>query len=140
MKVLIAVDGSDFTKRMLQYLASHEGLLGPKHEYTALTVVPAVPPRAYDFLARESIDAYYREEGDTVLLMVSDFAKRHGWSIATRCVVGRIAETVATEATDGGYDLLVMGSHGHTALGNVVLGSVATRVLAGCRTPVLIIR
>lgn len=34
----------------------------------------------------------------------------------------------------------VMGACGHSALGNMVLGSVATGVLARCTTPVLIIR
>jgi nucleotide-binding universal stress UspA family protein len=33
-----------------------------------------------------------------------------------------------------------MGSHGHGSLGNLVIGSVATKVMAQCRTPVLLIR
>jgi nucleotide-binding universal stress UspA family protein len=33
-----------------------------------------------------------------------------------------------------------MGSHGHSALGNLVLGSVVTAVLALCKVPVLLIR
>jgi nucleotide-binding universal stress UspA family protein len=33
-----------------------------------------------------------------------------------------------------------MGSHGQSALGNVVLGSVASGVLARCDVPVLLIR
>ena len=33
-----------------------------------------------------------------------------------------------------------MGSHGHTALGGVVLGSVTTGVLARCKLPVLLLR
>jgi nucleotide-binding universal stress UspA family protein len=36
-------------------------------------------------------------------------------------------------------DLIVMGTHGHSALGNVVMGSVATGVLARCKAPVLLI-
>ena len=39
-----------------------------------------------------------------------------------------------------GYDLLVMGSHGHGALANLVMGSVATNVLAHCGVPVLLVR
>ena len=46
MKVLLAVDGSDYTKRMLAYLAAHRELLGPGHEYTAVTVVTRIPPHA----------------------------------------------------------------------------------------------
>ena len=44
MKVLLAVDGSVYTKRMLAHLAAHEELLGRGHEYTAFTAVPPVPP------------------------------------------------------------------------------------------------
>jgi nucleotide-binding universal stress UspA family protein len=36
--------------------------------------------------------------------------------------------------------LLVMGSHGHGTLGNLVMGSVATQVLAHCKVPVLLVR
>ena len=37
MKILLAVDGSDYTRRMLSYLTTHDELLGPGHRYTALT-------------------------------------------------------------------------------------------------------
>ena len=39
-----------------------------------------------------------------------------------------------------GFDLLVMGSHGHGNVGNLVMGSIATKVLAGCKVPVLLVR
>ena len=34
MKILVAVDGSPFTKRMLAYLAAHDEWLGAHHQYT----------------------------------------------------------------------------------------------------------
>ena len=54
--------------------------------------------------------------------------------------VGDPAGTITHKADAGRYDLIVMGSHGHTALGSLLLGSVAQRVLATCRVPVLIVR
>jgi len=36
--------------------------------------------------------------------------------------------------------MIVMGSHGHGALQNLVMGSVATKVLAVTKVPVLIVR
>jgi nucleotide-binding universal stress UspA family protein len=33
-----------------------------------------------------------------------------------------------------------MGSHGHGTLVNLVMGSVATKVLAHCKVPVLMVR
>ena len=46
MKILIAADGSSYTKRMLAYLGAHPELLGPKHDYTVVHSVLAVPHRA----------------------------------------------------------------------------------------------
>jgi len=52
---------------------------------------------------------------------------------------GHAAEAIAAVADAGEPDLIVMGTHGHSALGNVLLGSVATGVLARCRAPVLLV-
>jgi nucleotide-binding universal stress UspA family protein len=52
--------------------------------------------------------------------------------------VGPPAEVIAEIAAQ--HDLVVMGSHGHGAVGGLVLGSVTQRVLAACKTPVLVIR
>jgi nucleotide-binding universal stress UspA family protein len=53
---------------------------------------------------------------------------------------GAPADAVVALADKGGFDLIVMGSHGHGTLANLVLGSVATKVLASTRVPVLLIR
>jgi len=36
--------------------------------------------------------------------------------------------------------LVVMGSHGHGSFGNLIMGSVATQVLANCKVPLLLVR
>ena len=46
MKILLAVDGSPYTKKMLAYLVTHEATMSESVEYTALTVSAEVPPRA----------------------------------------------------------------------------------------------
>ena len=46
MKILLAVDGSEFTKKMLAYLATHDDLFATGHDYTIFTVQLALPPRA----------------------------------------------------------------------------------------------
>lgn len=140
MKILLAVDGSDYTKRMLGYVAAHGELLGQAPEYTALTVVPAVTPRARTYFDHATIESYYADEANQVLEPVRRFAAQKGWNIDARHLVGYAGDVIAETATSGRYDLVVMGSHGHAALGNLVLGSVATRVLARCKTPVLLVR
>jgi nucleotide-binding universal stress UspA family protein len=140
MKILVAVDGSSFTKRMLAYLAAHEDWLGTHHEYTVLHVAPAVPPRAAAALDKSLLKAYYAEEADKVFKPIRTFFQKQGIRADYVGKVGAAGDVVADVAAKGQFDLLMMGSHGHGTLGKLVLGSVSTKVMAHCSTPVLIIR
>lgn len=140
MKILAAVDGSPYTRRMLAYLAAHEEWMGPHHDYTLLTVVPAVPPRAAAVIDKTTLKSYYDDSAEKVFKPLRIFCSKQGLKASFVAKVGPAAETVAEMAKKGGYDLLVLGSHGHGAFGNLVMGSVATKVLANCSTPVLLIR
>lgn len=46
MNILLAVDGSPYTQKMLAYLTSHPEILGSAHSYSAITVQPQLPARA----------------------------------------------------------------------------------------------
>ncbi|MEW6706100.1 MAG: universal stress protein [Pseudomonadota bacterium] len=140
MKILLAVDGSPCTRRMLAYIAAHDELLRAGHEFTALTVVAPIPQHAASFLSTDVIHAYYAEQAEEVLKPVRAFAEQQGWTLDARQVVGHAGDAIAELAESGKYDLVVMGSHGHSALTGAVLGSVATRVLAKCKVPVLLVR
>jgi len=140
MKILIAADGSDYTKRMLAYLAAHDEWLGASHDYTVLNVVAAVPARAASVIDREVLKAYYAETNEAVFKPIRTFFKKQGIEAVFVGKVGHAAEVIAKLADSKDYDLLVMGSHGHSVLGSLVMGSVTTKVLASCKTPVLLIR
>ncbi len=140
MKILAAVDGSVYTKRMLAYVAAHEEWLGPQHEYTLLHAVPAVPSRAASVLDKSVLKAYYDESAEKVFKPLRTFFQRQGLRAEFVARVGAPAETIAAACVKGRYDLVMMGSHGHGTLSNLVMGSVATQVLARCDTPALLIR
>ena len=140
MRILLAVDGSPFTQKMLDYLATHAEWLGASHSYTALTVQPLLPPRAAKALGKELVSDYYAEEAQKVLNPVHQFLDQHKVNAQFESKTGHIAETIAETADSGGYDLLIMGTRGHGALAKLVMGSVATQVLAQSRIPVLLIR
>ena len=140
MKILVAVDGSPFTKRMLAYLAAHDEWLGNSHDYTLLTVVPPVPPRAAAVLDKQVLQAYYEDEAEKVFKPIRTFFVKQGLEATFTTKTGHAADTIAAAAGKGRYDLVIMGSHGHGTLTNLVLGSVATKVLARCTVPVLLIR
>jgi nucleotide-binding universal stress UspA family protein len=139
MKILLAIDGSLVTKRMLSYVAAHDELFGPSHDYTVVTVVAPVPGYAARFLDQKILDDYYRDEAEQVFKPVRGFAEMQRWNLRFVHMHGHAAEVIAAVAQNEHCDLVVMGTHGHSSLGNVVLGSVATGVLARCKKPVLLI-
>jgi len=140
MKILMAVDGSHVTKRMLSYVAAHDELLGPGHEYTLVHVVAPVPAYAASLLQAGTLETYYREEAEKVFHPIRGFTDQQGWKVRLVHEHGHAADVIAALAESGHADIVLMGTHGHSSLGNVVLGSVATGVLARCKVPVLLIR
>ena len=140
MKILLAVDGSDYTKKMLAYLTTHDELFSTNNSYTLLTVSPQLPPRARAAVGKDMVEAYHRDEAEKVLNPVTKFLLRHDIDAKTMAKVGHAGETISKSADSGKFDLVVMGSHGHGTLGNLVMGSVATQVLANCKVPVLLVR
>lgn len=139
MKILVCVDGSEYTKRMVAYWAAHDEWLRG-HDFTVLTVVQALPPRAAATLDRELLNSYYADEGDKIFRPIRAFLDRQGIAATYLSKTGSVADVIARTAVEEGFELIMMGSHGHSELGTLVMGSVATRVLASCRTPALLIR
>jgi nucleotide-binding universal stress UspA family protein len=140
MKILLAVDGSAYTKKMLAYLATHEQWLSSANSFTLLTVQAQLPAHARRVVGKEVTDKYYREESEKVLAPVTNFLVRHGVNPKSVAKVGHAGETICKVAESGKFDMIVMGSHGHGVFGNLVMGSVATQVLSHSKVPVLMVR
>lgn len=139
MKILFAVDGSDYTRRALDYLAAH-AWLRRDNALTVFAVVLRVPHRAAAMAGPSLTHAYYEDDAEVALRPVREVLAAGGTQAEFSWEIGHPAEAIANKATREGFDLVIMGSHGHGALANVVLGSVATKVLALCKVPVLLIR
>ena len=57
-----------------------------------------------------------------------------------RVKIGNPADEILLEVEKNGYDMVVMGAHGHGVLADTLIGSVSRRVVRRCKTPVLVIR
>ncbi len=140
MNILLAVDGSSYTKKMLAYLTTHDEIFRADNAFTMLTVQVPLPPRARAAVGAEIANGYYADEAAKVTNPVVKFLKRHGIEPKVVHKVGQPGEQIAKLAESGRFDLVMMGSHGHGALAGLVMGSVATQVLAHCAVPVLLVR
>lgn len=140
MKILFAADGSQYTKKALAFLVTHEGLAGPDGEVVVLNVQAPVPGRVKTMLGAAEVAAYHAEESQKVLAAIERFLKRHKITFKTLAVVGAPTAEILRAAKREKAHMIVMGTHGHGLLGRAVMGSVAQRVVTDSDIPVLLVK
>lgn len=141
MKILLAVDGSPFTAKAADYLLSHMNWFQGEPELHLLHVKAPIPVgRARAVLGHDEVEQYYREESAAVLDPVEKLFTDKSIRTRSGYRTGEIDDEIRAYVAENAIDLIVMGSHGHGALKNLVMGSTATKVLAGTSVPVLLVR
>ncbi|MDB5882860.1 MAG: UspA [Ramlibacter sp.] len=140
MKILLAADGSEYTKKALAFLVAHESLCGAGDEIVVFNVQPAVPPRVKTMLGAAAVSKYHREEARKVLEPIERFLKRHDLQFRTGSAVGSASTELLAAAKREKSQLIVMGTHGHGIIGRALMGSVAQRVVTEGDMPVLLVK
>ncbi|ROZ75411.1 universal stress protein [Ramlibacter sp. WS9] len=140
MKILLAADGSKYTKKALAFLVTHETLCGPEDELVVLNVQLAVPPRVKTMLGSAAVRDYHQDEATKVLDPIERFLKRHKVPHRASWVVGSPSAELLAAANREKVHLIVMGTHGHGLIGRALMGSVAQRVVTECNVPVLLVK
>jgi nucleotide-binding universal stress UspA family protein len=139
MKILLAVDGSECTRKAVAFIATHEAML-EGGELVVVHVQPPLPPRVEGFVGHQTVQQYHEDEARKVLAPVEEFIRRHNISFRTRWLVGRPAQEIVRLAGEEHANFIVMGTHGHGLLGRALLGSVAQGVLVQSEVPVLLVK
>ena len=148
LKVGIAVDGSKFGREAVRYVIRHRDLFGAQPQFVLLNVVPdfagAVMPDmagiALPAFSAEEVEAMQAKAFDAVIKPARRLLDKAGLTAEAVRLAGNPGDELAAYAKKKKFDVLVMGSHGYGAFKQAVLGSVATRVIAHCTTPVLLAR
>ena len=135
--ILLPTNGSDHANRAAEAGLQLAKALGAK--VTSLLVAgpayrPAMDPSYIPALSQES-------QVDGVLDPVARRAKELG--VACKLIVAGgpdVSAEIVRVATEGDCDLIVMGTHGRSRTGKLLLGSDAAQVVADCKIPVLLYR
>ena len=142
-KCLVPLDGSELAECALNHVKNlvKEQSVG---EVTILNVVKVDIPWAEINEKTIDLEAIRKPLFAGARKYLADVASRlssEGISVKTTAIEGnRPGETIIDYAKKNGMTLIVMATHGHTGFKQLLLGSVATRVLHESPVPVLLIR
>jgi len=142
MRVLLAVDGSKCSLQGVKNLIAHARWYRTKPHVELVNVRPLLPyeRRVSHVLGAEEVRRYYRQEGEKALAGAKKLLDAASINYRTHISIGSAADTIAKAAKDLRCDLIMMGTHGRTLAGQVVLGSVALKVLQTAGVPVQLVR
>ena len=142
MKILLAVDGSKYSLDAVSCLIEHADWYREKPDVELLTVHLPVPklPNMSLVVGKNQTKRYYEEEGEAMLAGAKKKLGAAGIGFKATILVGQIAETIVQHAQKTKCDIIYIGTHGRTAAGNMLLGSIATKVMHISPVPVLLVR
>ena len=141
MKILLAVDGSAFTTKALDYVAANRPMFVEGHELILVHVCPGIPGHVARHVSKEVVQDYYSEEQAKVIEPIkAQLAERNITNFKVDARHGHAPEEIIRAAADHGAGLIVMGTHGHGLFGRAIMGSVATKVIGESKTAVLLVK
>ena len=142
MKILVAIDGSKFSIHAVKYASKLVQMMASTDNNITLISVhdDAGLRHAKAFVGNDVVADYLRELSDKDLKparkLLDTAGVKHDMVIKT----GQVAQEIIDFAKTGKFDLIALGSKGRGAIADLLIGSVAQRVLSTSTVPVLIVK
>lgn len=138
-KILVPYDGSGHSINATKYALQLAKLLGAHvtilHCYELVDyVVPEVPESLIP-----NIRSNMKREAEEILKKAEGIFENQGVRYKLETMAGTAGYVLTNMAKSKEYDLIIMGSHGHSDIAGLFLGSVTHKVLNTIYCPVLIV-
>jgi nucleotide-binding universal stress UspA family protein len=146
-RILVPVDFSAHSDRALRYATSLANRFNAAIEvlhvvedpfiigaWSPEVIAPSIPE------LRAELVAAARKKLDDIQVAAVDQSGGFKKTVSTTVSTGSAADSIKDYAQTGGFDLIVMGTHGRSGLSHALLGSVAERVVRTAPCPVMTVR
>jgi nucleotide-binding universal stress UspA family protein len=140
-RLLVPVDSSENAMRGLE----HAIRLAKENGPIELVILHALePPIIYGevaiYLPEEKARELQLQHGEDILRPAVEKVKQAGVTFTSKVLIGDVPESIVSCAEDMACDGIVMGTRGMGAIGNLVLGSVTTKVIHLTKLPVTLVK
>lgn len=142
-RILVPIDGSATSERALQEALK---LAAGKAQLRLIYVIEEGYPldaEGYAFIDYAALQEAFRQTGERALAKAVEKVQQSGMKAETAVldVPGEhTAKVIDKEALSWKADLIVIGTHGRSGVGRLLMGSVAEEVVRGASVPVLLVR
>ncbi len=140
MNVLVAIDFSQVTQRIMRVV--RRVAKDPSASILLLHVAEPNPDfvgyEAGPEVVQDQVDKEYKKEHKQVQELANEL-RREGFKADDLCIPGSTVETILDEAGRIDAELIIVGSHGHGAMYDLVVGSVSEGVVRQSKRPVLVV-
>lgn len=148
MKILIATDGSKYSKRAIEkcceFLSNGEPaeikIISTYQSLAPMAIEPAVVSTDYYM----HIDSDLRQHAENAVAdaekIIEDRFESENLAVEKEIIPGNAKQMIVDEAKEFGADLVVVGSHGYGFIDRLILGSVSNYVLHNAPCSVLVVR
>ncbi len=144
-KILIPTDGSETSLAAaldgIAFAADNNSevigiYVAPEYQYPVY--IEIIPPT---YPLEEEYQGLMKKIGMEYLKPLQEAAEKAGVKYSSQFAFSdSAANAIVKVAEEQNCDLIFMGSHGRSGLGQLILGSVTSKVLSLCKVPVLVDR
>ena len=140
-RILVAVDGSGHGERTLDKVGELAAALTSASIHV-LTVqeAPILYGEIAAYMTQEKAEQYARAAGERIVTAAAERLRASGRTCTAEAAIGDIAPTIVERGRALHCNVIVLGTRGMGAIGNLVLGSVATKVVHLSAIPVMLVR
>jgi len=144
-KIMVPLDGSKLAECVFPHLDS----LVKGGQVGEVVFVRVVEPYNFSLMSEEELpkaedilrfDSEAKAVGEKYIQTVADRAKSNGVAVRGKILIGRPSVKLAEYANNGGFDLVIIATHGRSGVSRWVWGSVADRLLRAVCIPILMVR
>jgi nucleotide-binding universal stress UspA family protein len=141
MKILVAVDGSKPALHAVKYAIALSARL---HDPAHVTLISAHDDAGLRHVRKHvpagSIQDHLRELSEADLKPARKLLDKAGVPHDMVIKVGHVAEQIVKTANAGKFDMVVLGSKGRSGFSDLLLGSVAQRVVSSAKQAVVLVK
>lgn len=139
-KILLPVDGSEGSARAVRHVTHMVGLVKDMEVHLVNVQPPGDDWMVRRMIKPEELKKMEREWAETALAPAREILQQAGVRHLEHTVQGDVAQSIALLAEELGCDLIVMGTRGLTAIGDLLMGSVTRKVLHLAKLPVTLVK